>query len=637
MCGISGVYSFTDAGAAAISLLEEATDALASRGPDARGIFKEKNVGLGHRRLSIIDVSPDGNQPFTDATGRYVIVFNGEIFNYRELRQNLASAGVSFKSQTDTEVLLQLYIKEGRGFLPKLNGFFAFAIYDREEQSLFIARDRFGIKPLLVYRSADNFIFASEMKALMALGVPKVLNYTALFQYFQLNYIPAPSSIFKGVKKMAPGSYLFINKEGKIVRKRWYKIPFKKKSLQKETRKLSYPEQQKKLVELLDNSVQRRLIADVPLGAFLSGGIDSSVVVALASRHTQHLNTFSIGYHDEPFFDETRYANLVAEKFKTNHTVFSLTNQDLYDHVFDVLNYLGEPFADSSALPFYILSKKTRQEVKVALSGDGADELFAGYNKHHGEFKVNNGGIPAEIISGLDFLWDVLPKSRQAPFGNKVRQFQRFARGMNSSAKDRYWSWAGYASEKEVKKLFNKETGKRVSKSLYNKQKSKILENISNKGDINNVLLTDMNLVLQNDMLVKADLMSMANGLEVRVPFLDHTVVEFAFSLPESAKINGKMKKRILQDSFRNILPQELYNRPKKGFEVPLLKCFRGDLQSLITDDLLSDEFIEEQNIFDIAEVRSLKKQLFSKNPEDIHARIWALLVFQFWWKRWMC
>ncbi len=633
MCGITGIFAFSDAGRNSLAALPASTDAIISRGPDSQGHYVYDNVGLGFRRLAILDLSCDGNQPMTDESGRYTIVFNGEIFNFRELRQRLIRKGHHFHSQTDTEVILRLYITEGRNFLKKLNGFFGLAIYDKEEDSLFIARDRMGVKPLLVYRDEDKLMFASEMKSLLALGVPRKLDYVALSHYLQLNYIPGPATIFKGVKKLKPGHYLYI-KGRKIVGKAWYRIPYDAKKVQKH--KLSYEQQQKKLLELMDDAVARRLVADVPLGSFLSGGIDSSAITALAARHTPHLNTFSIGFRDEPFFDETKYANLVAKMHQTNHTVFSLTNQDLYDHIFEVLDYIDEPFADSSALAVYILSKRTREKVTVALSGDGADELFAGYNKHMGEFRVRRGGFKAEAVTGLNLLWDILPKSRNSFFGNRIRQFQRFSRGMLSGPKDRYWDWASFVSERDARSLLSPASRRKVGKKLAEKRRRDILEHLHADGDLNEVLLTDMNLVLPNDMLVKVDMMSMANSLEVRTPFLDYKVVNFAFSLPVESKINATMKKRIVQDAFRPMLPEELYKRPKQGFEVPLLKWFRNELRPLITDDLLSDDFIESQGIFEVEAVRALKTQLFSRNPGDIHARIWALIVFQHWWKKWM-
>jgi asparagine synthase (glutamine-hydrolysing) len=347
MCGITGVYAFSEIGRDYLDKIKASTDAIQKRGPDSQGHFYYDKCALGHRRLAILDLTADGAQPMTDESGRYTIVFNGEIFNFPDLKKKLIDKGYTFFSATDTEVLLKLYITEGKDFLKRLNGFFVFGIYDKEEDSLFIARDRMGVKPLLIYKDEDKLIFASEMKALLAFGISRKIDYTSLYQYLQFNYIPGPASIFKGVKKLEPGHYLFIRKN-RVVKKAWYRIPYDKKKAKKNP--LSYEQQQKELVTLMDQAVQRRLISDVPLGAFLSGGIDSSVIVALASRHTRQLNTFSIGYKDEPFFDETRYARLVADKYNTNHTVFSLTNQDLYDHLFDVLEYTDEPFADSSAL-----------------------------------------------------------------------------------------------------------------------------------------------------------------------------------------------------------------------------------------------------------------------------------------------
>jgi len=371
MCGITGLFAFKQLGLNQLAYLDRAVDSLSKRGPDSRGIFTDQQVGLGHRRLSIIDTSENASQPMTEESGRFTIVFNGEIYNYRELRKQLESEGVKFLTASDTEVLLKLFQHKGKECLGLLNGFFCFAIHDALDGSLFIARDRMGIKPLLYYQGEDFLVFGSEMKALLAYDIPREVNFTALKFYLQFNYTPAPFSMLKGVKKLLPGHYLEI-KKGKVDINTWYKIPYDKEKINPKGD--SYEQQKKQLIELLDRSVQRRMVADVPLGAFLSGGIDSSVITALASRQTDKLNTFSIGYKDEPFFDETQYARQVAAKFKTEHTVFSLTNEDLYEHLFDVLDYLDEPFADSSALPVHILSQRTRKNATVALSGDGADE-----------------------------------------------------------------------------------------------------------------------------------------------------------------------------------------------------------------------------------------------------------------------
>lgn len=635
MCGITGIYAYNELGRFHTIKLSQANQSLRKRGPDFADMSLHHEVNLGHTRLAVIDLSPEANQPMKDESGRYTIVFNGEIYNYQSIRKQLQEEGLSFRTQSDTEVLLKGYILHKERILNQLNGFFALAIYDEQEKELFLARDRMGIKPLLVYEDEDKFLFASELKALFQFGIPKEIDPLSLQLYLQLNYIPNPYSILKNVRKLLPGHYLRVKKRD-VQEGMYYQIKAPKPSIQVGAR--DYDFYKKQLIDHLDQSVQKRLVADVPLGTFLSGGIDSSVITALASQHSKHLNTFSIGYRDEPFFDETNYANLVAQKFNTNHTVFSLSNRDLYAHLFEVLDYMDEPFADSSAMAVYILSKETRRKVTVALSGDGADELFSGYNKHAAEYRARQGGFLVNGIKNLLPLWQRLPKSRSSFFSNKIRQFQRFAEGMQLNEKERYWRWASIASEQDALALM-KAAG---DAHHYQGRKDQILQFIhqGSKANLverfNEVLYTDMQLVLVGDMLTKVDLMSMANGLEVRVPFLDHELVDFVMALPVSYKINLDMRKRILQDAFRDILPQELYQRPKKGFEVPLLKWFRTELRGMIENDLLADDFILEQGIFNLSEIQRLKKQLFSSNPGDVHARIWALIVFQHWWKKWI-
>ncbi len=629
MCGITGIFAFNLVGKFNKINVTNATMALEKRGPDFQDIYIDEWVGLGHRRLSIIDTSEGGNQPMWDDSKRYCIIFNGEIFNYLELKADLEKKGVLFHSHSDTEVLLKLYIHEKENCLNKLNGFFAFCIYDRQEQSFFVARDRYGIKPLLYLFDEDKFIFASEMKSIIQYGIERNIDYTSLYTYFQLNYIPAPHTIFTSVKKLMPGHYLKIEKQ-KLRIEKYYSIPYSPA----EKNSLPYDEAKEKLKDLLEAAVKRRLVSDVPLGSFLSGGVDSSVVTALASKHKPDLHTFSIGFRDEKFFDETEYAKLVANHLKTEHTVFSLTNDDLYKHVHSILDYIDEPFADSSAINVYILSKETRKHATVALSGDGADEMLAGYNKHTAFNRIINKGWKENLVGALHPIWNALPQSRSNPFANKARQLVRFSEGTKLSSKERYWKWAGFASENESLKLFSEKSKEQVSQQDYQNLKSEILKSIPETESISDILLTDTQLVLPNDMLTKVDLMSMANGLEVRVPFLDVEVVNFIFSLPSDYKITPDLRKRILQDAFKDILPIQLYNRPKKGFEVPLLKWFRKEMKSLIMDDLLSQKFIQEQGIFNYAEISELKNQLFSSNPGDIHARIWALVVFQWWWRK---
>jgi asparagine synthase (glutamine-hydrolysing) len=424
---------------------------------------------------------------------------------------------------------------------------------------------------------------------------------------------------------LEPGSWIKLN-HGKITSEIWYQIPFSSIS---NSPQFSYQEAQHLLLEKMDEAVRLRLISDVPLGAFLSGGIDSSVIVALASKYTKKLNTFSIGYQDEPLFDETRYAKLVANKYNTNHTVFSLRNRDIFDHLHQVLNYIDEPFADSSALAVYILSEETRKHATVALSGDGADELFGGYMKHFGEWRLRNGGWKSSIVSLLGPLWESLPKSRNSAFGNRIRKLDKFSKGLKLGEKERYWQWCGYADEKYLKELSSFDS----DSTELERRKSIHTKWIGKTGTMNDVLRSDMQLVLPGDMLTKVDLMSMANSLEVRTPFLDFNVVDFAFSLPADYKVNGNGRKLIVQDAFRLLLPEELYNRPKQGFEVPLLNWFRKELSGWIFDELLNESFIREQGLFRYSGIQNLQNQLNSTNPGDSVARLWGLIVFQNWYK----
>ncbi len=624
MCGITGILAFNENGRKQLEKINAATCGLLKRGPDGGGLYFHTNAALGHRRLSIIDTSHLAAQPFTDDSGRYTIVYNGEIFNYKELRSQLEKKGMKFKSQSDTEVLLHLFISEKEQCLPKLDGEFAFSIYDNQAEKLFIARDRFGIKPLYFFKDENQFLFASEIKALIAFDIPRKIDSTSLQMYLHLNYIPAPYSIFATIFKLDAGSFLMVNQKGEIKKERYYTIP----ELRPENYLLDYLDAQKKLKTVLEESVKKRMISDVPVGAFLSGGIDSSIITAIAAQHVKHLHTFSIGYKDESLFDETKFAASVAKKYATNHTTFKLSNEDLFANLHQMLDYIDEPFADSSALAVNILSMHTKKQVTVALSGDGADELFGGYNKHAAELKIREGGIKANLIKVAHPLLKQLPKSRNSKIGNKIRQLEKFSEGMMLDDKERYWQWAKWAGFTAEEILI------RPPKNhlTFDTRKNDLLKNMNT--DFNTVLLTDMKLVLENDMLVKVDRMSMSQSLEVRVPFLDHKLVDFAFSLPANFKIDRNNGKKILKDTFKNLLPEELLYRKKQGFEVPLLKWFKTDLHAMITNDLLDDTFIKEQGLFIPETIKKLKAQLFSNNPNNAVEKVWALIVFQYWWKK---
>lgn len=627
MCGITGIYIFSEETKQHLHLIEPGTFSLKNRGPDAIGVYIGEKIALGHTRLSVIDLSAAANQPLKDPTGRYTIVMNGEIYNHKSIGQDLKNKGVTLKTASDTEVLLHLYIQEGHRCLEKLNGFFAFAVYDSLKDRLFIARDRFGIKPLLFYKNGQKLLFASGMKALMALGVPKKIDPVSLHHYFRFAYIPSPCTIFEDVQKLPPGHFLCAE-NNRIEIEKYYCLPYRRGHL----RNSDYTGAQDTLRFLISESVKLRLAADVPVGAFLSGGIDSSIIVSQAVKHRNRLETFSIGYKDEPHFDETEYAELAARHFGTAHHTFRLTNRDLYQNLHTMLNDMDEPFADSSALPVHILSRLVRSHVKVALSGDGADELFAGYNKHRAHFNAIHAGCLSALVRRGAPLWRRLPKSRHTRPTNLWRQLHRYAEGLHLSPKERYWYWASMMDEKQTADLLQIP----MTSGEADHRKAQILKNIRSPETLNDILYTDMQLVLVGDMLQKVDAMSMANGLEVRTPFLDHHLVEFGFGLNDSFKISKKIRKRILKESYRNMLPTALYERPKHGFEVPLRQWFITALRSEIENKYLHSDFIEQQQIFNPEKVEQLKNRLFSSHPGDIQQPIWAMIVFQHWWKNYM-
>ena len=630
MCGISGIFSSGLLKEEQRTALKASVEKLSKRGPDSEGIALFDRAGLGHRRLAILDTSKASNQPFFDPSKRFCIVFNGEIYNYREIKKELEELGIKFSSNGDTEVLLHAYLQFGTAFLNKLDGFFALAIFDKEQNEMLLARDRFGIKPLLFYNTEEFFAFGSEMKALLEFDLPRELDHNSLYTYLQLNYIPEPHSIIKDLKKLEPGHYLKVDSQKRLQSIPFYQLEYDPASPSYSN--ISYDDAQKKLIEILENSVKNRLVSDVPLGTFLSGGIDSSLITALASRHQKNLKTFSVGFVGNKQFDETAHALLLAKKYKTDHNSYILGEQELLDSLEYSLNYIDEPFADSSALAVHALSKKTADSVKVALSGDGADELFAGYNKHRGEFLMRKEGIKAALTKNLSLLWQILPKSRHTKLGNLFRKLHKFSEGSSLSIPERYWLWATLQNEADAANLLIKP----LEGDVYRRRKYNLIHGLMQSDDFNNILFADLNMVLLGDMLRKVDLMSMSCSLEVRTPFLDHKMVDFAFQLPSTYKISEFSTKRILRDAARPFLPEALYSKPKQGFEVPLWSWLNNELKELVFDDLLSTEFLMEQNIFNVSYVNHLKDRLQSNRPADVQANIWALVVFNHWWKRYI-
>ncbi len=621
MCGIAAIVSFTEKGKGRIDRIASCGNLLKHRGPDHQQFVKEEHFAMAHARLSIIDLSEQSNQPFTSHDKRFTIVYNGELFNYKELREELKQKGHVFHTDGDVEVLINLYKESGKEGLQKINGFFAFVLYDREKNTFFAARDRYGVKPFYYYTDEHYFACSSEMRTLQHMCESKEIDRAALFTYLQLTYVPESSSMLKGIEKLQPGACIVIEKSG-IKKEKYYTL-----SLPSLYQKVKDPN--KTFFHLLESAVEARMVSDVPVASFLSGGIDSSVITALASKQNKDLQTFSVGFKGNSHFDESKYAEIVANKYKTNHHTFFFTEEEAESEIGNFLNSMDEPFADSSAFNVYMLAKKTKQHAKVVLSGDGADELFAGYNKHRAEWMVRNEKMKTLLLKSSGALAKLVPGSRGNSLSNKARQLERFSSGAKLPARERYWRWASFYEEKDAAKLLSL-TEK--EKKEFETVKKKYTDDISD--DYNSVLLADMNLVLASDMLVKVDRMSMANGLEVRNPFLDHRLVEFAFSLSSKFKIDGSTQKRILKESCGHLLPAEILNRKKHGFETPVQQWLQGLLRKKVEELLLDKKFIGHQGIFIYDELKRVVSKALSNNAGETTSIVWALLVFNHWYKK---
>lgn len=636
MCGICGKYSVHPEKVDS-EIITRMCDAIKYRGPDDSGTwvsdaFSGGRVGLGHRRLSIIDLSEAGQQPMCNEDGRIRLVFNGEIYNYREIRKELLKLGHRFRSETDTEAIIHLYEEVGiEGCLKRLKGMFAFGLWDSRTGRLILCRDRLGIKPLVYYRNSEFLIFASEIKAILEdPDVVREIDWEALGLYLSLNYIPAPWTIFKGMKKLEPGQYLIGEKESVSVHRYWEVEPARQlKAFGDDS-----GDRKRRLFDLLERAVERRLISDVPLGAFLSGGIDSSIVVGLMARLMDGpVKTFSIGYKDLPLYDETDYARQVADLHKTDHHEFRLSHRDVLDVIPDVLDNFDEPFADSSAIPTFIVSRETRREVTVALSGDGADELFAGYRKYTGEYWFKYYSLLPETVreKWVKTLLGKIPQSRDTRMAEYVRRADKFVQGAQPLLTDRVWLWREVFRSGQIRDVLLPEAFNRIDVGLGRR----LTEDGLNRYDsdtINRMLYLDVTGSLPDDMLNKVDRMSMMCGLEVRVPFLDHEVVEFVFGLEGAQKLHRSRRKYILLETFKELLPRSLLNRPKWGFEIPISVWLKKELRYLC-DTYLAPDFIRAQGIFDSESLERLVAEHLSGRV-DRSWQIWNLIVIGHWYQR---
>lgn len=617
LCGIVGISIKKNESINELVKIGDALKKIKHRGPNDQS-FKNcsKNLSLGQARLSIIDLSEKANQPMTSICERFTLVFNGEIYNYNELKQDLLKLGYQFKTDSDTEVLLNLLIEYKAEAFTKLNGFFAFAFYDNEIDELLIARDRFGIKPLYFYEDENKFIFASEIQSFFSFDIDKTLNNEAINLLFTLTYIPSPVSILKKANKAKPGCY-YTYKDSQLTEVKYYE-PTAKDCLE-----ISCLEAKNQLEKELHKSIELRMVADVPLGSFLSGGVDSSIVSALAKDYKNDLKTFSVGF-DHAFFDESKYADDVVRKIGSQHTKIMLGESDFKQNFEEFIDKIDEPFADSSAYAVYLLTKKTKQDLTVALSGDGADELFGGYRKHHAEWMIQNSSkFKTNGVKAIAKITSRLGESRSGKIGDLNRKIQKLAKGYSLPIQERYWNWASFIDSDDKTVLLKNNTLLIPSNYISIHSES-----------INEYLIQDQKFILPNDMLLKVDMMSMANSLEVRTPFLDHKLVDFVNKLPSDFKVNKNGRKQILVDTFKDRLPESVYKRQKKGFEIPLQSWIGKNINEILFSELFSKPYIDKQNLFNFEFIDDLRNNWDNPKLGDKIYLIWTLLIFQNWWDK---
>lgn len=621
MCGIYGFISphYTQA------QLEVATNNLEKRGPDSLGYYFESPLGLGHRRLSIIDLS-SGGQPMFSQDKNIVIVFNGEIYNFQSIKKELAILGCNFLTSSDTEVIIKAYQAWGlQGCLDKLEGMFAFALWDEKLQKLFVVRDRYGEKPLYYTSNKEGFFFASELKALKEHYSKEKLSKTALNLFFSLSYIPAPHTIYKDVFKLQPGNYLEIENNGEYKIKKFYDL---KSVVQKNHNNLikDYEQAKKELRQLLFASVEERMISDVPLGSFLSGGIDSSIVSAIMAKLSdQPIKTFSIGFKEKAY-DESERAALVAKHIGAEHTLHVLGHEDLLGIVDETLAYFDEPFGDSSAIPSMMVAKKAREKVTVVLTGDCADELFGGYEKYLGKYYAEKyDAYPLVARRIFEAIVKSIPHNNLT--NHTLRKIKKVLFSASLSPENRYLNLASLGfSINDKEHLFNPAFLTDVSKEIL-----RYFNELPISDELSQTFYSDILLVLEGDMLAKVDRACMLNSLEARVPFLDSKMVDFSFRLPHHFKIDDHNKKKILKETFADLLPKETMSFSKKGFGIPIRIWFQKELKEELLS-LLSEDFLISQNIFNISYVNKIVEEHMS-NKENHSSKLWQLFVFQKWYK----
>ncbi|MBI1768765.1 MAG: asparagine synthase (glutamine-hydrolyzing) [Bacteroidetes bacterium] len=611
MCGIAGIISKNEISQDVISAM---TQRLKHRGPDAQGIFIDPNkrVALGHTRLSIIDLSDAANQPFLSQNGRYVVIFNGEIYNFKALRGELKNRhGVTMRTNSDTEVIAEGFSIWGEAIASKLEGMFAIAIVDHREQSLFLLRDRIGKKPLFYYKSESEFVFASEIKALLchpSVRSNKKFNKKVFGTFLHLGYIPEPETAFTNIFKFPAGHYGHLNSNLGLTVKPYWRIE----------EQLGLPRMNdpiKQLDALLNYSVESRLISDVPLGAFLSGGTDSSLITAYASKFvSQPLKTFSIGFKESKF-DESVYSEAVAKHLNTDHTQYQLSENEAIRLLETYLDHFDEPFADASAIPTMLVSGLARKHVKVALTGDGGDELFLGYGSYRWADRLNSVGWRL-IRHPLLFSFKHFGNSRLKRVSQLLEPARKGSIRSHIFSQEQYFFSDHEIENKLLRDTLDYESFRYadpagLASSLSEEEKQAIF---------------DLKFYLKDDLLVKTDRASMFHGLECRCPLLDHSIIDFALNTPFEMKRRGGVNKWILKELLKTYLPADLVNRPKWGFSIPLSQWMKNELSYLM--DFLSEENLEKTAIFKTPYVRDLVDR-FHKGEEYLYNRLWVVIIMQ--------
>jgi asparagine synthase (glutamine-hydrolysing) len=622
MCGICGVISRDKSYPVTKQLLRTMNDQMRHRGPDDAGIYLDDLAGLAMRRLSIVDLAT-GHQPIANEDQSLWIVFNGEIYNHLDIRRQLEAKGHHFTTQSDTEAILHGYEEYGDEVVQHLNGMFAFAIWDSRRQRLFVARDRVGIKPLYYYPGSERFFFASELKALLAHpDVPREIDFTALDHFLTLEYIPSPLSIFKNIYKLPPGHRLILESGQEPRLEQYWNIVF-------QPRQMSQATAVEALTDLIRDAVKIRLMADVPLGAFLSGGIDSSTVVAFMSELMDvPVKTFSIGF-DDPTYNELSYARLVASQFGTQHHEEFL-EADINDMALRLVSHFDEPFGDFSIFPTFLVSEVARHFVKVALCGDGGDEIFAGYDTYLAQ------RIDQRLYSYLPrrLRQHTLPGmlNRMPPQPAKkglVNKSKRFVEGAALPEAWQHTRWMMFMHEQDKARLYQPDFRAALNSHSPGALMEQYFHEASQADSLAQQQYVDVKTYLAENVLTKIDRMSMAVSLEARVPLLDYRIVEFALNLPPHLKLNGKETKVILRRIMANRLPEAVLNRPKEGFSIPLKHWLRGELQPLLYD-LLAPDVIRRRGYFDPNTIAQWLAEHKAGRINHSH-RLWALMVFELW------